>query len=116
MFGHKRKPIVVVESPYRGVTGSFEEITRNMEYLDRCFIDCITRGEVPIASHKLYTSALDDTIDSERDMGIELGYALWEVADKVVLYDDLGYSTGMKAALRKLNASNIDYEIRSIGQ
>jgi hypothetical protein len=85
---------VIVESPYSG------DVPRNMEYLRKCLRDCIMRGESPYASHGLISGALDEA--TERQRGIEAGYAWWRVADKVVFYTDLGWSRGMAAAMDRL--------------
>lgn len=58
------------------------------------------RGESPYASHGLISGALDEA--TERQRGIEAGYAWWRVADKVVFYTDLGWSRGMAAAMDRL--------------
>ena len=87
--------LVVLESPFAGNTES------NIDYARRCMRDCIERGEIPIASHLLYTQPkiLNDDDPAERQLGIELGYAWGSYADKVVVYRDRGVSTGMQAAV-----------------
>lgn len=81
---------VIIESPYAG------DIERNVKYLDECIRDSIKRGEFPFASHKMYPGALSE--ETERQQGIETGYAWWEVAAAVIFYVDYGMSSGMKAA------------------
>lgn len=75
----------IVESPFAPFTkGNPEragvEAARNIAYLDACLADCFARGEVPFASHGLYTrkdhgwKVLDDTIPAERKKGMQGGF------------------------------------------
>src|ERR1700755_3035441 len=88
---------VVLESPYGAATPT--EIERNVRYLRMCLHDAIVvHGEAPMASHGLYTQpgVLRDHVPEERALGISLGFAWRDVAEKTVVYTDLGISTGMK--------------------
>ncbi len=87
-------PIVIVESPYTG------NIDLNLEYVRAAMHDCFKRGEIPFASHALYTQpgVLDDLNPMERALGITAGYAFWPCADVIAFYVDLGWSQGMLAA------------------
>lgn len=96
------RQIVIVESPYAG------EVVRNKAYLQCAFRDCYARGEIPIASHQLYTDSLIDTVPAERELGIGLGIELRDqliraVGAGSVFYVDLGWSSGMRAALESLH-------------
>jgi len=84
---------VIIESPFQGDTESHEEYARE------CLLDCLLRGESPLASHLLYTQVLDDTDKVERATGINAGHAWLHVADAVVVYTDLGTSEGMYAGI-----------------
>ena len=57
---------VVLESPFSGAPP---------EYVHACIRDSLLRGEAPIASHVLYTQALDDTVPEERAAGMSAGFA-----------------------------------------
>lgn len=83
---------VIIESPYAG------NVPLNLRYLRACMADCLRRGESPYASHGLYTQpgVLDDLIPSEREAGIQAGFAWREVADFTVVYTDLGVTKGMQ--------------------
>lgn len=85
---------VVIESPYAGNTGL------NELYLRECMKDCFDRNEAPFASHRMYTSALDDNIPWQRMLGIHAGLEWGEAADKVVVYYDRGISSGMKLGIQ----------------
>jgi hypothetical protein len=112
------KRIVVLESPYAG------NVEENLRYLRAGMREAFLRGELPIASHALYTQpgVLDDTIPEERNLGIEAGFevarvlhlakALEEAAGlnvqipetiRMMLYD-LGISSGMKRGFEHARA------------
>lgn len=100
---------VVLESPYAGDTD------RNISYARRAILDCISRGESPIASHLLFpTFILDDNVAASRRMGIDLGLAWHHACDAVVFYADLGFSPGMDGARTHCLAHGIHWEIRYI--
>lgn len=84
---------VVIESPFAG------NVARNRKYLRAAMLDSLRRGEAPFASHALYTQYLDDLKPEERKLGMEAGFAWGEVADAVVVYDDLGISGGMQTGV-----------------
>lgn len=102
-------PIVIVESPYAGDTD------RNHAYAIRACKDCLRRGEIPFASHLLYTQMLDDLNPEERELGITTGYRFWPLASKVVFYEDYGFSPGMERARQRI-PSDMGHEFRTIGK
>ena len=102
-----RRP-VVVESPYAG------DVEANVEYAQRALLDCLSRGEAPLASHLLYTQVLDDDNEAERTQGIEAGHAWIPMAIAVVLYIDLGVSPGMMAAIEVAKMNDVLIEMRSL--
>lgn len=110
------KPLVIIESPFAGVT----EATRNdnIAYARRAVADSVHRGEAPIASHLLFTQPgiLDDDVPGERAMGIEAGLAWYRVADKCVVYADMGISRGMVAGMDKATWFGMPVEVRKIDE
>lgn len=104
------KPFVIIESPYSG------DIKVNIEYARRCLRDSILRGEVPFASHLLYTQdgVLDDSDPYERELGIELGLAIGPIAKKTIVYIDLGISDGMKHGIKRATNEGRQVIYRSI--
>lgn len=102
-------PLVVVESPYAG------NIDRNLEYLRDCFSECIEMGEVPIASHKLYTDVKETSDNTHRDLGLFCGYAWGTKADYVVCYTDLGVSDGMQRAIEFYSEIGKKIRMRKLG-
>ena len=101
---------VIVESPYAG------DVERNTRYARAAVRDCVLRGEAPIASHLLYTQPgiLRDDMPEERAQGIEAGLAWGSVAEASVFYVDLGWSSGMLAALDRAVALGRATEPRSL--
>jgi hypothetical protein len=114
--------LVIVESPYAGQT--VEETQRNLRYLRACLHDCFQRGEVPFASHAIYTQpgVLDDHDAAQRELGIQGGFLWRSKADATVVYVDLGMSRGMKYGIeaadrvRKASESGHPIEERWLGE
>lgn len=97
---------VIIESPFAG------DIKKNILYAKRCLMDSIERDEAPFASHLLYTQVLDDTIDFEREAGMNAGFKWMGVADLVAVYGDLGISSGMKKGIELARKLGIKIEYR----
>lgn len=102
---------VIVESPYAG------DVEKNLRYLRACMRDCLSRGETPYASHGLYTQAgvLRDEVPHEREWGIQAGFAWREVAEKTVVYTDLGTSRGMEYGIAHAKDIGHPIEHRTLG-
>jgi len=102
---------VIVESPYAG------DIERNLRYLRACLRDCLLRGEAPFASHALFTQpgVLRDEIPTERELGIEAGFAWRAAADATIFYEDLGTTRGMIAGLEHAVSCGHVIEHRKLG-
>nr|WP_313709210.1 hypothetical protein [Brucella intermedia] len=103
-----RKPLVIIESPYSG------DVARNTEYARACLLDSLRRGEAPIASHLLHAQVLDDMRPDERELGIEAGLAWYRVAEKCVVYEDLGTSGGMITGIRRAKQFGVPVEYRRL--
>ena len=101
---------VILESPWRG------NVARNLGYLNRCLLDSVSRGEAPIASHKIFPGVLDDYEPEQREVGIESGLAWVPVAEKMVVYTDYGISDGMENAMSRARLHNIPIELRKINE
>lgn len=74
------------------------EVQQNQDYARRaCHILLTEFNTAPFASHLLYTQEhiLDDTIESERNLGISAGLELAKCADASFVFYDLGISSGM---------------------
>jgi len=99
--------LVVIESPFAG------DMENNLLYLRAAMRDCLGRNEAPYASHALYTQpgVLDDTNPKERKLGMEAGFAWGRIANKTVVYTDLGMSGGMEKGVEmaKLAGRSVEY-------
>lgn len=99
---------VILETPYAG------DVAANLEYARACLLDCLKRGEAPLASHLLYTQVLDDTKPDERQLGINAGHAWTPSADAVVVYTDKGTSPGMQAGIEAAEKAGVPVEYRRL--
>lgn len=99
---------VIIESPYAG------DVEKNVDYARAAMLDCLNRGESPMASHLLYTQVLDDNVPEYRRLGIDAGHAWARKADGIVFYADLGWSVGMMNARIMYDRAGIPYEVRKI--
>jgi hypothetical protein len=101
---------VILESPYAG------EVEANLAYAKACIVDCLKRGEAPIASHLLFTQPgiLDDAIPAERQIGITAGLAWQNVANAIVVYVERGISEGMKRGIEAAHKAGVPVEYRWI--
>lgn len=106
--------LVIIESPYAPTEHKTTE--QNVEYARACMKDSLLRGEAPYASHLLYTQegVLDDTVPTERALGIRAGFEFKKLDIKTVFYLDYGMSKGMALALAKCKKENLPYDIRYI--
>ena len=119
---------VIIESPLSAPT--WRERAEKVRYAVECLRDSLRRGESPLASHLLYSrnvaeavfneygqepsndvdlrsyGALDDSDPADRKLGMSAGWAWMEVAEKQVVYVDLGVSSGMKEGIKKFMQSS----------
>jgi hypothetical protein len=101
---------VIIESPFSG------DVEANLKYLNDCIRDCILNyNESPFASHLLYTKALNDDIEDERELGIQAGFKWRDTRTKTVFYIDRGFSKGMIEGLKDAIKKGGRIEIRSLG-
>lgn len=101
---------VILESPYAG------DVEKNKVYARACMRDSLVRGEAPFASHLLYTQegVLDDTKESERNLGIEAGLLWGEAAELTVVYCDYGISGGMRLGIERAEKVKRPVEYRRL--
>jgi len=93
---------VILESPYSG------NVDLNTRYARACLKDSLSRNEAPIASHLLYTQegVLDDNNPEDRKLGIEAGLAWCHLAERTVVYIDLGITEGMTEGIERAESFN----------
>jgi hypothetical protein len=102
---------VILESPF---AGNVWTRWQNRRYARQCLRDSCLRGEAPLASHLLYTQALDDSDLHERKIGIESGLAWGPVSDATVVYVDRGITSGMRLGIARAKSDGRTVEYRSI--
>ena len=100
--------LVTIESPFAG------DVAANVAYAKRALLDCLRRGEAPLASHLLYTTVLDDDEAPQRELGIAAGLAWGERADATVVYADRGVSDGMVRGIEAAKRAGRPVEWRTI--
>lgn len=100
---------VILESPYAG------DVDRNMRYLSACIQHSLLCAEAPFASHLMYTQALDDGDPRQREIGIKAGLAWGMLAVMVVVYEDLGISSGMQMGIDNALKNGKPLQYRKIG-
>lgn len=99
---------VIVESPFSG--GKPEYIT----YAWDAMHDSLMRGESPFLSHLLYTQVLDDRKPSERELGMQAAFKWYAAADYVVVYEDMGITSGMEKGIGVALLSSVPVWYRKI--
>lgn len=110
---------VIMESPYAGtsrwrIVRMFQR-WRNVRYARECLRDSLDQGEAPIASHLLYTQALNDRNTDDRMLGIKAGLAWGRHATATVVYEDFGVSVGMEYGIQRAIAEGRPVIRRKIG-
>lgn len=81
---------VILESPF------LKGDPLAVAYAREALLHSLSKGEAPIASHLLYPQALGpDTTPEIRSQGMGAGFVWHRVADRQVVYCDLGISPGM---------------------
>lgn len=88
-----RKKFIYICSPCRG---DYEKNIQNARNYCR---EVMTKWSdvVPIAPHVFFTQFLDDTIPTERTLGMNAGIALLDMCDEIWVYGP--HSEGMKAEI-----------------
>lgn len=100
--------LVAIESSFAG------DALRNLAYLRACMKDCLMRGESPYASHGLLTQVLDDSVPSERELGIVAGFHWADKADLRAIYVDCGLSAGVRRGILRAIDIGQPIEFRSL--
>ena len=105
---------VLIESPYAAPT--FEQTQEHVRYTRLAIRDALYKGEAPLASHVLYTqqNVTDDTIEAERNLGIDAGIAWYAKSQGCRVYTDCGLSNGVKYGIKRAKKDNIQIEFRTV--
>lgn len=105
--------LVIIESPYRAKLT--KDLIRNRRYALAAVAHSLSLGESPFASHVLYTDALNDHKEIDRQRGMEAGWAIYPKADLIAYYIDLGISEGMLEGMQVAGKYGIPTVKRKIG-
>jgi len=100
--------LVILETPYSAESELGLALNRALARF--ALVDCLLRGESPIASHLLLTQILDDKIPNERDLGIRAGLAWMRRADAVVSYGAI--TNGVTKSIELSRKLEIPFERR----
>lgn len=90
--------LVILESPY--AANNLYSVEEHVRYARAALRASCYLGEAPMASHLLYTQALDDDDPVERQMGIEAGLTWRHASEATVVYQDYGISKGMEYGIK----------------
>jgi hypothetical protein len=96
-------PMVYICSPYAG------NIEENVFHARRYSRFAVEKGYLPITPHLLYPQFLDDTLQSERDLGIFFGIVLMSKCSEVWVFGEK-ISNGMKIEVGR--AKSKGYKLR----
>jgi hypothetical protein len=96
-------PMVYICSPY---AGNIEENVYNARRYSRFAVE---KGYLPITPHLLYPQFLDDSLQSERDLGMFFGIILMSKCSEVWVFGE-HISTGMKIEIDR--ARHKGYKVR----
>lgn len=108
---------VIIETPFQGASES--EMQRNLQFARRCMQDSLNRGEAPVMFHMLYPQRaggpLNDNKPEQRQRGKDAAKNWYRRgAEKVVIYDDLGITEGMKEGIHRASDRDLDIEFRTL--
>lgn len=104
---------VILESPYRAQ--SLRERWEFDRYVRQAVRYCaLEYGEAAIASHLMWTQALDDNDPAERELGLECGHAWLAGAERVVVFTDHGVSDGMQRGINRALKAGVVVETRDL--
>lgn len=98
---------VVIASPWAG-----DEVT-NEAYALACLYDSISRGEAPIVPHLYLPRVLADEGEG-RKLGMRIGAHLIRGAQALVVYTDLGISSGMTGEITVAEKAGVKVEKRTV--
>ena len=102
--------LIILESPFWHPSETVR--ARNIAYAEAAMLDSLQRGESPWLSHITYTRVLNDADPDQRALGINAGLAWGRVADRTVVYTDLGISEGMRMGIERAEREGRGVEFR----
>lgn len=100
---------VIMESPFAG------DVKNNVRYAKISMLDLSLLEYAPSASHLMYTQMLDDTIEADRNQGIDKGLDIAHNIDTIVRVDR-GYSNGIKYGVIRAEKEGRNISFSTISQ
>jgi len=95
------KKLIYVCSPLKG------DIENNVKKAIQHCRFVFLQGHIPYAPHVIFTQFLDDTIESERDVAIEMGNIMLLKCDELWVFGDI-ISNGMKSEIELAKKNRIE--------
>lgn len=81
-------------------------------------MDSLNRDEAPLCFHMLYPrrvgGPLADDVPEERERGMAAARNWYDVAGAVIVYDDLGFTTGMKRGVELATQKSVAVKFRTL--
>ena len=109
LFAAKNRKKIYVVSKY---AGNISANTKNAAKYCRYIID---QGFMPIASHLLYPQFLNDSPQTERELGTAFGLSLLAICDEVWVFIDGQISSGMKREIEEATKLKIPVKRLNMG-
>lgn len=107
----KTRPLAFICSPFRSHTET--EARENFNIMQKMMRMAIDAGYAPFPPHALYPIVLDDSIEEERDLGIECGLSVMSLCSKVFIYKER-ISKGMEQEIEQARSMLIPLEYVSV--
>jgi len=100
---------IILESPFAG------DVNNNVHYAKALIHKLAHQGYAPSASHLLYTQCLNDTLQFDRDLGINKGLDYAHNKDSIIGIDR-GFSTGMKYGVQRAINEGRSYRFETLSE
>ena len=97
-YADKNRRKIYVASRYAG------DVDSNVKAAVTYCRKVIDEGYMPVASHLLYPQILDDSSESERELGLLFGLALLNICDEVWVFGEV--SAGMQKEIEEAKRLN----------
>lgn len=102
---------VILESPFAPTDRYTNE--EAIAYACEAMLDSLRRMEAPYLSHLLYPRVIPDE-GHLREFGLQAAQSWINVCTRMVVYTDLGISSGMQQAIRKAERHGLQITYRAI--
>jgi hypothetical protein len=93
-------------SPYRAKNEA--ELDRNIEYAQQLTKAALIAGIAPITPHLYMTQCLNESIESQREIGLRAGMEILRNCDFVIAGVSYGISKGMSAEIAEADRLGLD--------